>query len=196
MHGEIGVLLKVESMSLRFRTIADIAKLSDAAKQQIKTKAPHSIKKHVKATRVKKTHDGYSFCPYPSYDPGVKLHTALVKAFGSVHLKRNGEIAHEVVIAGSSRAFRYDHLHVPSRTFIEFDGWRNHSTLSSFKADRTKEKQGLLHGFIVVRVTNEEVRKNIDSLIDDIKRIIAYRGQWHDRIEPLGKTYHQVIKVE
>lgn len=180
-------------MSLRIRSAAGLTGLSEQAKRQIKEKAPNALLPSKKKSRVFKTSDGLAYCAYPSADPAVWLHNALVAEFGSIELHEHGEMAHEVVIAQSPKNYRYDHIHIATRTAIEFDGWSNHSRLAAFKRDRDKDKQALCLGFIVFRVTNQEVRHSLSVKIDELKKIISMRERHLDRVERYGKHYTKVM---
>jgi hypothetical protein len=183
-------------MSLRIRTKGDLAKLSSGAKAQIKIKAPKALVSK-KQSRVSTTGEGLKYCIYPSSDPAVWLHNALVNEFGSMLLHENGEIAHEVMIDGCEKAFRYDHIHIPTRTAIEFDGWRNHSNLVSFQTDREKDRQAMLQNFLVYRTTNQSVRKDLAKVICDIKQIVNQRHRYEDdRLETVGNTFLKVYKAK
>lgn len=174
-------------MSLRFKTQASLKALSKKAQAQI---AATSVFPTQKATRcrINSTESGEKYCEFPSHDPGVVLHKALVKRFGSRMLDDRGEIAHEVIIAGSETRYRFDHLHIPSRCLIEFDGFGYHRTLDAFKRDRLKQTFALTEGFVVFRITNAEVRESVNTVIAKLETIIQKRLIYQDSIRPLGKT--------
>lgn len=183
-------------MTLRIKSTADLKMLSKNAQQQIKEKAPHLLKAAKKQSRVFKTVEGLNYCIYPSSDPAVWLHNALVNIYGSMSLSKEGEIAHEVSIAQSDKNYRFDHIHIPTRTAIEFDGWKNHSNLGAFKRDRDKDKVALINGFIVFRITNSEVRHSLSIKLDELTKLITTRTRWLDKIQQRGRSYFVVIAGE
>lgn len=183
-------------MSVRIRTTRDLSHFSENARAQIKEKAPDALSVKKQQTRILTTHEGLKYCPFPSKDPGVTLHKALISEFGSIFIHKDGEIAHEVLIAGTENAFRYDYMHVRSRVAIEFDGFGSHRDKASFQRDREKDIQAGRRGYLVYRTTNKAVRNNVETIIREIKEIITQRPFYKDRIELVGKTFVRVHKEE
>lgn len=179
-------------MSMKIRNRQQMKAFPKHVQAQIEKKAPFALQNG--RDGIYKTSNGDRYCPFPSPNPAVWLHNALVKEFGSAHLHADGQIGHEVIIAGSAKKFRFDHLHIPSRTAIEYDGWASHSKVDAFNRDREKDKLAMMNNFAVVRFTNRAVRENLDERIEELKSIIECRPKFKDKLEPFGKNYFKVIR--
>lgn len=138
-------------------------------------------------SRISKTNDGLNYCLVPNPDPGVKLHVAMEKEFGSWW--DGGELVSEMILPGHEISFRFD-LCLPRYKFaIEVDGFGFHRDLKSFKKDREKQKHALITGWVVYRVTVSEIRSEFDSIIPNIYRMLSHLRRGSALIEPVGKTW-------
>lgn len=150
--------------------------------------------KRQKPAKVMKTHENYSYCPYPSPDPGVALHIAMLDEFGSWW--DGGELVDEMILPGHKIRFRFD-LCLPRYKFaIEVDGFGYHRDLVSFKRDREKQKHALLHGWVVHRLTNSDLREGFDQLVPDIKVMLAHRERSKATIKKVGNTWCELIQLK
>lgn len=144
-------------------------------------------KKAVKAlSRIMKTDDGLRFCPWPSTDPAVVVHTLLEERFGNYW--EGGEIVSEMIIPGGAKNWRMDWVHLPTRLCIEMDGFQFHRTLDAFKNDRAKQCHALMSGFIVHRITNEDIRKRPEQIIPCIEAMIKHRVTLPYKVHKKGYT--------
>tara|TARA_R110001583_G_scaffold131248_5_gene282955 strand:+ start:663 stop:1283 length:621 start_codon:yes stop_codon:yes gene_type:complete len=133
---------------------------------------------------------GLKFCEWPSPDPGVWLHELLNKHFGS--FDEGGDHAHEVIIDASVNRERFDHL-LFGILAIEFDGFAYHRHKDNFKKDRRKQKLALSRGFIVHRLSNEDVKSDYERLIPDIIEILSHFPKYNMELEKVGKTQCKFI---
>lgn len=130
-------------------------------------------KKTKSLSRIMKTEDGRKYCPWPSTDPAVVVHKLLEDRFGNYW--EGGEIVSEMIIPGGAKKWRMDWVHLPTRLCIEMDGFQFHRTLDAFKNDRAKQCHALMNGFIVHRITNEDIRKRQEQIIPCIEQMIKHR---------------------
>lgn len=72
---------------------------------------------------------------------------------------------------------------------IEIDGFGYHRDLDSFKKDREKQKHALKAGWVVLRLTNSDLRHAFDDIIPDIKVILSHRERHQTKLVPVGKTW-------
>lgn len=155
--------------------------------------ATDSKKKKRPSRVVKCLETGLRYCPYPSPDPSAWLHTALNQRYGSHD--EGGDHAHEVIIPGHETRFRWDHI-VYGVICIELDGYGYHFDLKSFKRDREKQKHGLVNGFIVYRVTAQDVRENLNGVLDNVDAMLAHHEKYKMTLSPIGKTQYMLDKRE
>jgi len=182
---------------------------SDSIHQPQCAKTNSSAKK-TKPARVMKTADKLSYCPWPSTDPFVKIHQALESKYGMY--ENGGALVTEMIIEGGDKNWRFDFAIIsPSievcttnmksginetvsiggaHLLIEADGFGFHRSKDAFKNDRVKQTHALKQGFLVQRVTNEDARKRIDSIMDDIEHILSHQRIYKNKysITPKGKT--------
>jgi len=133
---------------------------------------------------------GLNYCQWPSPDPGVWLHELLNKHFGS--FSSGGDHAHEVIIDGFKTKVRYDHL-LFGVLFIEFDGFAFHKHLDNFKLDRKKQRHALINGFLLHRLTREDVVEHFDEIIPDIHAMLKHVTKYNMEIKPVGKTQCKLV---
>lgn len=68
------------------------------------------------------------------------------------------------------RKFRLD-IALEGKIGIEVDGWQNHGkTKSGFQKDREKQNLYVEHGWRILRYTAHDIYKNIDMVIEQIKK--------------------------
>ena len=134
---------------------------------------------------------GLKFCEWPSPDPGVWLHELLNKHFGSYD--DGGDHAHEVIIDERVSRERFDHL-IFGILAIEFDGFAFHKYKDNFKKDRRKQKLALSRGFIVHRLSSEDVKDNYERIIPDIMEILSHFPKYKMELARVGKTQLKFIE--
>lgn len=166
---------------------------SNKKKQEKKSnEPPNNKKKSKKKSRVMSTADGLSYCPWPSTDPFVKVHQALERRYGM--FKNGGSLVAEMIVEGGDKAWRFDFAILPRLTkvdntelfengmfvgdsalLIEADGFAFHKFLPEFKNDRSKQTHALENGFLVQRITNEDVKERLDIIIESAHKILSHK---------------------
>ena len=180
--------------ALKNAPISNIKRLS--SEEELRSTAPQNKGKSTKlkkprASRVKKDPlTGLNYCEWPSPDPGVWLHELLNKHFGAYD--SGGDHAHEVIIDGHETKIRYDHL-LFGIIFIEFDGFGYHRHLDNFKSDRKKQRHALINGFVLHRLTKDDLVNHYDEIIPDIMEMLEHFPKYDMQIEPVGKTQCKIV---
>lgn len=172
------------------------------------TTAPVAKKKST-PSRVMRTPEGFSYCPYPSTDPFVKVHQLLEARYG--RYEDGGLLVTEMIVSGGEKAWRFDFALLPQLTpmqtgnvdkevapyfasptplLLEADGFRFHRSLTAFKNDRAKQTHALKQGFVVKRITNEDVRDRLEKAMEDIEAILSHQRIYRKTYEitPKGNT--------
>lgn len=66
-------------------------------------------------------------------------------------------------------------LYAPSlRLAVEIDGFRHHSSVHAFSRDRQRDYELLLSGLRTLRLTHEEVMKDVEAAVEKIRRVASY----------------------
>jgi hypothetical protein len=170
--------------------------------------SPPAKTKKPKPSRVMKTGDEHSYCPWPSTDPFVAVHQRLEKKYG--RYSDGGMLLTELILDGGAMKWRFDlalisafekvevvdssgsrsSVYLANTILVESDGFGFHRSKEAFKNDRTKQTHALKNGFAVKRITNEDARKRLDEVMEDIDQIFAqprlYTSDY--TIAPRGKT--------
>ncbi|MEG3765076.1 hypothetical protein [Alteromonas sp. 14N.309.X.WAT.G.H12] len=164
-------------------------------------------KGETKRARVMHTANGLTYCPWPSTDPFVALYQQLEAKYGRYN--DGGMLLTELIIDGGTKDWRFDFALIsPFRKIniadgngqrqmligytclVEADGFGFHRSKDAFKNDRAKQTHALKQGFVVKRVTNEDVRKRLHEVMEDIAQIVAqprlYKAQFAIRAK--GRT--------
>jgi hypothetical protein len=139
--------------------------------------------------------DGVKFSPWPTKNPAHKLHQLLVNQFGDYFRHPEGVVAHEVLLEGAPKRWRYDHCIVPARVFIEFNGWQNHHLLDAFQRDHEKKAYALTQGFVVYDITNKMVMESPELIIKQLKQIISHRNTHNDDVVRVGYAYCKIVNI-
>ena len=175
-------------MSLRIKNTREIQHLGTHAQKQI-SKALGKSKVPTRASRiVTDPLSGVKWCPYPSPDPGARLHSALIQRYGSYW--HGGDVASEMIIPGHTTLFRYDFALVSRRLVLEFDGYSAHKRLQQFKRDREKQRHAQVKGWQHLAITNVAVIKGLQGLLSDIEDLLSHRPIYDskDVLVMRGKT--------
>ena len=150
-----------------------------------KTTTTERVKK-VQPSRVMRTHDGLTYCPWPSPDPFVTVFQRIEAKYG-MH-DQGGAVLTELIVDGGANEWRFDIALLSPFTpieihgkkmllgyacLIEADGFGFHRSKDAFKNDRAKQTHALKQGFPVKRITNEDARHRLDEVIKDIEHIFS-----------------------
>lgn len=191
-----------------FRRTQGQANIRDVAPAKKKYSSPSanakpSAKKKSKPARVMRTAEDLTYCPWPSPDPFVQLHQVLSRDFG-IYAK-GGRLVTEMIIEGSEIQWRYDFVILSCHEstlnddnewqgqphiVIESDGYGPHKSLEAFKDDRRKQTHALCQGFLVMRVTREDVVERLDDIISSVHRMTSLQHCHPGRfkVTPKGNT--------
>jgi hypothetical protein len=173
------------------------------------TPNPAVPQKKQKPARIMKTHDNLTYCPWPSTDPFVEVHKQLERKFGM--FSKGGMLLNEMIIHGGEKDWRFDlvllspcqeatithtegtitpQLSGPVFLAIESDGYGPHRSKDAFKNDRKKQSHALTQGFVVMRITTEDVRLRLDKIMSDIDTMLGHQRIYDSgfTITPKGRT--------
>lgn len=170
----------------------DIKKLPRRMKAQIKQAQTQVIDSSKGSCTQPSKVKSKNFCEYPNNSPAVILFRAINKRYGSA-LHSNGDAAHEVIIDGCPKNWRYDHLILSKRLLIEFNGFQAHKSLAAFKRDHRKRAYAQTKGFQIFDITNEMVREDINGVMTTLGIILEHRQSYNDTIKRHGKCYSKVF---
>lgn len=70
-----------------------------------------------------------------------------------------------------------DLLYEQGRVAIELDGAQHLENAEAYRRDRRKDLLLQENGYIVLRFLAEDVGKNLDSVLDTIKRVLVCRSK-------------------
>ena len=99
-----------------------------------------------------------------SFDP-----SPLEALFLSLWQKCGGPelIAESLLVPG--RKFRCDFLHKPTKSVIEIQGFRDHTSAKGFKRDNEKHLLLFLHGYQVVTLDRAQItQENLTALVSEL----------------------------
>ena len=95
-------------------------------------------------------------------------------------IARDTELAplfHYNVVLGTARGHRAKvDLHwAEGRLVVEIDGWPDHGRRESFAADRRRDYELMLEGYIVLRLTNDDIEVDLAREIEKIRNLVRVR---------------------
>lgn len=79
------------------------------------------------------------------------------------------------VHAQSGRRYLADLLWSAGQVVIEVDGYTVHSSIAAFAADRQRDYELLISGYLVLRLPHDEVMDNVRLALDKIRCVVALR---------------------
>jgi hypothetical protein len=123
--------------------------------------------------------------------PADILYQAMVRRWGRFH--NGGEVVWELQpFTGSG--YRLDAA-VPRRLIgVELDGWQFHGrTLDGFKKDRQKQLEFCRRGWLLFRVSNEQVRNDLDNVLDAIGEAIERQVRRETVLMTLPKGWSRIV---
>ena len=213
---------------MRIKSLDDIAGLGPNAKKQIEAvlnkqggfsrqKRPNSESelktntppkpdlasgnpKKTKPSRVMRTHDDLSYCPWPSTDPFVPVIQRLEEKYG--RYDEGGLLLTELIIDGGVKAWRFDialispfekvtvagrQMHLGYTCLVESDGFGFHRSKEAFKNDRAKQTHALK------RITNQDARHRLNEVINDIDLILSQPKLYNANYTITGKGRTQSV---
>jgi hypothetical protein len=136
-----------------------------------------SVNEFLKSTSKKQKKAPATVCVLPPEMPADRLYQALATEFGLYRF--GGDLVHELTLSFTGRKFRIDSALPAYAVAIEMDGYAYHGKpLEGFKRDRAKQRLMAKYGWIMIRVTNEEVNNSLSEVIADIKQCVSFRQRW------------------
>lgn len=136
-----------------------------------------SVSEYLKSAGTKNKTAPETVCVLPPKMPADRLYQSLATVFG---LRRfGGDLVHELTLSFTGRKFRIDSALPAYGVAIEMDGYAYHGKpLEGFKRDRAKQRLMAKFGWIMIRVTNDEVNNSLTEVIEDIKQCVSFRQRW------------------
>src|SRR5262249_49328062 len=61
------------------------------------------------------------------------------------------------------------------RLVVELDGYADHGTPSAFRRDRDRDYELAMAGYIVIRLTNDEIAADIERSIEKVRDMVRFR---------------------
>jgi len=134
-------------------------------------------------------------CEYPPMkEPSAVLYHRIVGEYG--RFDEGGMVLHEVRLPFTGSRIRLDMAIPAYRLAIEVDGWQYHGKyLESFKKDRAKQLLLAEFGWLVIRLSNEQIKKDIESVMQSIAACIRHAPHYAidpNWVEPDGFGRHSV----
>lgn len=118
----------------------------------------------------------FNFSLLPPTLPVDILYRALALRFGVWN--EGGELARELTAPFTKRRFALDMALPAYQLGIEMDGWEFHGKhLSDFKRDREKQLLFARYGWILIRVSNEQIRKDLPGVVESIVECVTHRDK-------------------
>jgi hypothetical protein len=68
---------------------------------------------------------------------------------------------------------RFDDAYPDRRIAVEWDSKRFHGQVASFEADRARDRDAAIHGWVVLRFTWEDVHRHPDRIVDSLSALLA-----------------------
>lgn len=68
---------------------------------------------------------------------------------------------------------RFDDAYPDLRIAIEWDSRRFHGQMSSFEADRQRDRDAAVHGWVILRFTWDDVHNHPSRVVDALRRLLA-----------------------
>lgn len=135
-----------------------------------------------------------TFCPLPPVEPADRLYQALAQKWGRFY--SGGEVVWELQPFQDS-GYRLDASLPNFRVGLELDGWQYHGkTLSGFKKDRKKQLLFCRRGWILFRISNEQVREELEDVIAAVAEAITHQTRREATLFQLPKGWSRIVPTE
>jgi very-short-patch-repair endonuclease len=105
------------------------------------------------------------------------------------HLLQDDELSplfrcNQVVVTRHGGRPRVDLLWSAGRVVVEFDGYADHGVREAFERDRHRDYELMISGYTVLRITNDEVQRDLQAAVGKIRDVVHLRRN-SDRVEEL-----------
>jgi hypothetical protein len=176
-----------ESRMLGERAASRIERELESAQQAAKERG---LAPRAKKSKPEKTPDP-SYCTVPPVQPADQLYQALVRRWGRFY--SGGEVVWELQPFDDS-GVRLDASLVNHRIGLEMDGWQFHGkTLSGFKKDRKKQLLFCRRGWLLFRISNEQVREELDDVLAAVEEAMTYQVRQEVTLRQLPKGWSRIV---
>jgi hypothetical protein len=108
--------------------------------------------------------------PHPLNETEKRIARAIAAAPDLAPLFR----CNEIVETSSGSRPRVDLVWPDGRLVVELDNYIDHARRDAFVEDRQRDYELLLSGYSVLRLADDEIRRNVDEAIDKIRDLVAY----------------------
>lgn len=178
-----------ESKMLGDRAANRIERELESAQQAAQKRGLGASKQPSKPALAEQT-----LCSLPPVQPADLLYQALVRRWGRFY--SGGEVVWELQPFSDS-GVRLDAALVNYRIGLEMDGWQYHGkTLSGFKKDRKKQLLFCRRGWLLFRISNEQVREELDDVIEAVDEAMSYQIKRAVTLRQLPKGWSQIVSEE
>lgn len=135
---------------------------------------------------------GFESCAVPPVMPADILYQAMVRRWGRFF--SGGEVVWELQpFTGSG--YRLDASLPRFHTGVEMDGWQFHGrTLDGFKKDREKQLAFCRRGWLLFRVSNEQVRNDLENVLDAIAEGIECQARREIQLKTFTKGWSRIVE--
>ncbi|WP_166255883.1 DUF559 domain-containing protein [Marinobacter salicampi] len=95
----------------------------------------------------------------------------------------------------SDSGYRLDAAVVNYRVGLELDGWQFHGkTLSGFKEDRKKQLLFCRRGWLLFRISNDQVRNSLDDVIEAVEEAMSFQVRREVQLYQLPKGWSRIVE--
>jgi very-short-patch-repair endonuclease len=84
--------------------------------------------------------------------------------------------ARQVAITVAGQAYRLDLAYVAEKVAIEIDGYGTHRLRSAFETDRERQNPPMLHGWLILRFTWRQIRRDPEGVAFQLRQALALRA--------------------
>jgi very-short-patch-repair endonuclease len=98
----------------------------------------------------------------------------------STKLLRDAELCklfsfNQSVEARHGRKYLVDLLWREGKVIVEIDGYRTHGNEFSFTEDRNRDYELLISGYLVLRITHDEVINDLEVVVEKVRDVVRFR---------------------
>lgn len=170
-------------MSFRISNKKELERL--VQKGMIKEGDVASATKALKASSKTTSSIELGFSPLPPVLPVDILYRALASEFGL--WLEGGELVRELTAPFTKRRYALDMALPAYQIGIEMDGWEFHGKhLSDFKRDREKQLLFARYGWLLIRVSNDQIRNDLGGVVASVNECVTHRDKKVAKIEQNG----------
>jgi very-short-patch-repair endonuclease len=96
------------------------------------------------------------------------------------HLSQDDQLSrlfrcNQTVVTRHGGRPRVDLLWLDGRVVVELDGYADHGLREAFERDRHRDYELMISGFQVLRITNDEVQRDLEAAVGKIRDVVLSR---------------------